>query len=328
MSLLTNPPGIVEIAYDDTPTPSALALADAARELELPDLDWRVVRRLRGRIVALGYRPDADAPDWVMKIGTGPESVAFLRHGAEWATRLAAFTTNQSLLVGPDAANWRLVVDAAQTRGLLAAPFVSGIPLAPESKLDLAGAAALANEIPAILAVMTTLEQLPYAPTRPRLKEWASYLRRRFERHVAAIVATSQISEARGEELRSAFRHHLGLASSVFRLAHGELTPWHLLRTPDGRLALLDLDTMGYEVRHIDLSVLVMRIWALQDCPVVAKQLFEAYLAQLTPRDREAFGRTTAWQWLFAGARTLHEAQSWPQDQPARDFLTWCQAQV
>jgi hypothetical protein len=325
---LALPPGVLEIAYDGAPAISARALAEAADELELPGLTWQVIRRLAGRTVALGSLPGAPDPAWVLKIASSPDSVAFLRHGETWAANLATLAAGHRLLAAPDIGSWRLTVNASETRALAAIPFIVGTPLAPETRLDSAGVSALRAEIPTIMSVMAALEQLSYTPMRPRIKEWESHLRRRFERHVLANVTSGQLDELSADELRSAFRHHLGQASSVFKLAHGELTPWHILRTPDGQLALIDLDTMGYEVRHIDLSVLVMRIWGLQASPQVAIELFDAYLAGLTPRDREAFKRTTAWQWLFAGMRTLHEAQSWPDDTAARSFLTWCLARI
>src|SRR6188472_355990 len=122
--------------YDETPEPTAIDLADWASILDLPTLDWRVVRRLAGRVVALGMdRADPERPRWVLKSGVGE------RHPAAFDRTLASATLLDRLagegtapwLVAPGADRWR--AGRVADRALLAMPWQDGVPVATEGLL-------------------------------------------------------------------------------------------------------------------------------------------------------------------------------------------------
>ena len=145
------------IVYDTTAAPSEADLRRWADVLSLPDRRWVLIRRLLGRIVALGFDESGRA-DWVLKAGSGDRDHAgAFAAAAEHACSLAqaAGAGDAGWLDLPPLGDWRLVRDGDVS--LAAIPYVDGEPLAIEHRLNQAEKECLVASIPAILTVMSGL---------------------------------------------------------------------------------------------------------------------------------------------------------------------------
>ena len=98
------------------------------------------------------------------------------------------------------------------------------------------------------------------------------------------------------------------------------MPPWHVLHRGDGRISLIDLETMGLDVAGEDLSVLVMRTWALCAAPAVAELFLKTRRSLEGAGDRDRFDAELAWQWLYGAVRTRKESMSWRVRDEAESF--------
>jgi len=300
------------IAYDGTRPPSAPEIAAHAARLGLEGARWRVVRTLAGRTGLLGTSPDGD---WIMKVAAGEH------HRAAFARSLAAARLLDGLvdaghapwLVRPDAASWR-VASEGETQ-LLAMPRMTGEPVAPERSLSPAEADAMRREgVPTMVGLLADLDALtPHVPTAPlssvHLATWAL---ERARSRMLRIVARRDLGWDDASSLLSAFEGAVGTASFVRSFTHGELTPYHMLRAPDGRMVLLDLESVGLtDIRHVDLTVATMRTWVLHGAEVAARDLVAGRIATLDDEALASWDAETRWQWLYALIRTIDESAAW-----------------
>jgi len=324
------PSGVLPvIAYDTTPSPDQATLAVWAAGLNLPARHWQIVRRLAGRVVALGSERDWD-PDLVLKAGPAVIHAERLARAVAGARLLATAAeragAEANWLAAPDAAAWQTVRLGAVA--LASGPFVVGSPIAPERQLSSTEAAALTAEAPTLASVAHSIEAftglLPLSINFER-ETYANMLMARTADRLRHLTATDglDLSEARALETDLARRLAIAPLRPVF--GHGELTAWHILRTPVGRLALIDLETAGIGgPAGIDMSVLVMRTWALNGAPAAARLALAAYLdlaGSGAARNRQI--DELAWQWPYAALRTRDESRAWSDRTTARSFWAW-----
>jgi len=145
----------------------------------------------------------------------------------------------------------------------------------------------------------------------------------RLAERLVALVRDDGLATQEADALNAEFARRINEAPLRPVFGHGELTPWHVLRRPDGKLSLIDLETMGIDAAGADLSVLFMRTWALNAAPSVAERFLSAYRARLTSSAREEFEVELAWQWLYAAVRTRKESLTWRERGEALSFWDW-----
>ena len=309
------------IIYDETPAPSDEEIRGFARTLGLPERQWQVVRRLMGRVVVLGARRNGVC-DWVLKIGKGeryPRTFELAIKNAKLLDELLAKTHNH-WLVTSDPAAWRMRVSGEYW--VVAHPYMAGAPLAPEHRLTLAETRHLIRQIPTVLKVITTLDSFSnLAPVDEAF--FTGYVARvesRVEERLKNLVARDGLSAKAGVALSNRFNHYMEEANLTPHFAHRELTPWHILQRPDKKVALIDLETMGFDVPYLEPCVFAMRTWALNASPDAAQAFLEAYKGTLNPGERSEFDYAWRWQGLFAAIRTRRESLNWRERGEAMSF--------
>jgi hypothetical protein len=280
-----------------------------------------------GRIVLLGY-DKSGVPDWVLKAGSGerPHEASFARAAANARIlRTFAQTSGARWLVTADPDAYR--AGRAGDFALLAQPHLSGRPLAPEHRLSVGEMTTLDYDIPTLLKVMDWLESLT-APdaglTNTFIRgPYVAHMESRLAERLRALVSDDGLASQEADKLKAEFSRRIAAAPLRPTFGHGELTPWHVLRRGDGKLSLIDLETLGIDVAGADLSVLVMRTWALNAAPNVAEHFLAAYRERLTDSAREEFEAELAWQWLYAAVRTRKESLTWRERGEALSFWDW-----
>ena len=316
------------IVYDETAAPTAVQIKSWVAALDLPARDWQVIRLLLGRIVLLGY-DKTGVPDWVLKAGSGerPHEASF--------ERAAANARILRTLAQVSGARWLVTADPDAYRkgragdfALLAQPHLPGRPLAPEHRLSIGEMTTLGYDTPTLLKVMGWLESLTSADagivsnTFVRAPYVAHMIARLAERLVA-LVSDDGLAPQEADQINAEFARRINAAPLRPVFGHGELTPWHVLRRPDGKLSLIDLETMGIDVAGADLSVLVMRTWALNAAPTVAEHFLRAYRERLSGVAHDELEAELAWQWLYAAVRTRKESLTWRERGEALSFWDW-----
>ena len=139
------------IVYDATDAPSQAEVRAWAAALGLPDLEWVVIRRLMGRIVALG---SADGtPAWILRAGRGERHAAgFARAQANARLLVDVLAeTRTTWLMPPEPDTWR--IGSAEGVAIAATPHLTGRPLAPERALARGEQAALLRDVPTLVRV-------------------------------------------------------------------------------------------------------------------------------------------------------------------------------
>ena len=326
------------IIYDETPEPAAATLAAYAAALGLPARDWTVIRLLRGRVVALGM-DRSGTPDLVLRAGGGPRHAAHLTRAAAAAAQLARLLADAGVdrLVVADPSAWRGGVLDGVT--LLSSPYVVGEPLAPERRLVAAETDALADAAPDVVWVVRTLRSLTdraaVLPALPGVAPFdgavytASCLSRT-EGRLRELVATDALAPAVAARIAAELARRMEAGPVAPAFAHGELTAWHILRRPDGGLALIDLETTGGDAAaEVDTSVFVMRTWGLADAEPAARAFLSARrAAEPDAAARERFDAETAWHWPYAAVRIRAESRAWAHRGGAAAFWRWALAGV
>ena len=312
------------IVYDDTPAPEPGAIEAWAAALGLPPAHWTVVRRLLGRVVAVGGREAAN-PEWVLRGGRGGPHPGHFARAAVNAGLLARFAAaHPAELLAPDPGLVRLGDWSGVS--LLATPYLSGRSLAPERKLSAGECIALGAEIPALVRLVTQMAAFtPLVPAGPFLR--GPYISRcvaRVESRLARLVEVDGLEPVQASRIGRDFARSLEAATLRPTFCHGELTGWHVLRRSDGRLCLIDLETMGTrDPQHLDDSVFVMRTWALNGAPAIAQAFLAARRASLPGPERAVYDAELAWHWPYAALRTRIESLAWPDRTAVRSFWTW-----
>jgi hypothetical protein len=312
------------IVYDATPAPGPGVVETWAAALDLPTERWTVVRRLLGRVVAIG-ESEAGQPTWVLRAGRGaPHPLHFARAAAN-ATLLARFcAVHPTWLAAADPSSLRLGTHEGVS--LLATPYVPGMPLAPERRLSSAEARALGAEIPTLGRLITAMEAFTPAVSLASFDR-AAYVARcvaRVEERLAHLVAVDGLALAEAKRIGSDFAARLAGAELAPTFCHGELTGWHLLRRLDGRFSLIDLESMGARhPRHVDDSVFVMRTWCLNGAPAIAQAFLEQRRADFSARARAAYDAELAWHWPYSALRTRAESLAWADRSSVRSFWSW-----
>jgi aminoglycoside phosphotransferase (APT) family kinase protein len=290
-------------------------------------------------VVALGVdRADPERPRWVLKSGVGE------RHAAAFDRTLASATLLDRLagegkaawLVPPGADRWRVgkVVD----RALLAMPWQDGVPVATEGLLNGDAATRLMSEgVPRLAGVLVGLDALtPTVPgppdSQPELPSDADYrlrMTRRMAERLGVLVDTDGLDPAQAKAVEVGFGALVDDAPLAHAFCHGELTPYHVIVTRDGRVALIDLESMEPNgIRHVDLTVCAMRIWVLNEQPATAQALIDARLRDLSTDAKRTFDAETRWQWVYAAVRTRQESMAWDARHTVTSFWDWAMGPI
>jgi hypothetical protein len=309
------------IIYDETPAPSDEEIRGFARQLDLPERQWRVVRRLMGRVVVLGARRNGIC-DWVLKIGKGeryPRTFDLAIKNAKLLDELLRQTGNHWLVTSKPAA-WQLQVSGEYW--VVAHPYVAGAPLAAEHRLKTAETRRLIRQIPTVLKVINTLDDFSGLVTVDEafFADYVARVENRVEERLKELVTRDGLSARSAAALGKRFNAYMGNADLTPHFAHRELTPWHILQRPGGKVALIDLETMGFDVPFLEPCVFAMRTWALNASPVAAQAFLAAYKGSLTAADRADFDTAWHWQGLFAAIRTRRESLNWRERGEAMSF--------
>jgi hypothetical protein len=313
------------IVYDQTASPDAAQLAHWAGILDLPVRHWQVIRRLLGRVVALGY-DDKGTCDWVLKAGSGTrDHAANFAAAAEHACELEALArqSGATWLAAAPSCDWRRADDGEYA--LMALPYIVGDPLAAEHRLNSVEITSLGKDIGILCAVMSGLEDLGRLLPAPAFdrSSYRAHMTKRLEERLTALVERDGLELALAARLTADFGQRLEAAPLRAVFCHGELTAWHVLRRPEGQISLIDLETLGFDAAGDDLSVLVMRTWGLNAAPAVARSILAQVRNALPAAARDEFESELSWQWLFAAVRTRKESMSWRVRTEANSFWNW-----
>jgi hypothetical protein len=309
------------IIYDETPAPSDEEIQSFARQLKLPERQWHVVRRLMGRVVVLGARRNGVC-DWVLKIGKGeryPRTFDLAIKNATLLDELLTKTHNRWLVTSKPAA-WQM--QACGEYWVVAHPYVAGEPLAPEHRLSPTETRRLIRQIPTVLKVINTLDSFSnLVPVDENFfGDYVTRVERRVEERLKELVTRDGLSAKAAVALGNRFNAYMDEADLTPHFAHRELTPWHILQRADQKIALIDLETMGFDVPYLEPCVFAMRTWALNASPDAAQAFLDAYQASLAPDDRGGFEYAWRWQGLFAAIRTRRESLNWRERGEAMSF--------
>lgn len=282
-----------------------------------PTRHWQVVRSLPTHTVFVGLDDDG-VPRWTLKVGS-PAMVARFRRQFAFARRLERLVAAGLLpdLDVPPLAHWR-----RGRRGgweYLLTHWDPRPALGPERPLKAKERLALRAGLPSLVRLLVTFDAVPAGA---RTRDVRGLLWERIERHLDNLLTAGRICLGLEEALR---RLAMPLEARLpGRLAHGDLTPWHVLSSGEGNLAVLDFEfARPRRPRFWDLSWVTLKIWACQCAPREAQELLRQALAAMGVEVGD-YWRSAGLLAFERGLQGLDETLAWHADaRAATDHLVW-----
>jgi phosphotransferase family enzyme len=286
-----------------------------AEALDLGGYRWRVLPRHSDHFVATGWRNRE--PIWVLKAELAAEGVSRLdREVAGEAALNAALGANAGDLIMPRDVRASRRAEVAGV-ALLVVPFVQGKEIAPEKHLGSRGVRRLEGCGQLVERLLESLQSLPLTGINALDADtYRAWISARLDQRLHRLVATDGLEPKAAELVARRFDGLLARASLRQSFTHGDLTPWHMVEVARDRVVLLDLEhCVKPSPAGVDMSTLVMRLWAVNG----ARELAQA-LAASSPKRLLLEPEELDWQWLYAAVRARDESATWLRRDLALSF--------